>query len=136
MPRKRLLFVFIKGVLLLSGVVVLIGGSLFTAALPYIAINIYSLPPFIFFVFITALFLSVLYVWARISHFSQQVKILALLISMLFLVGGDLCFINTQPKHTSINGAFLLSLAITLCGYVLVLWMFNSLKKSLFANPL
>lgn len=131
MQREQFLFIFIKLVLLLIGIVILIGGSLFTVALPYMFINIHGLPPFIFLVFMATIFLSVLYFWARISFFLRQVKFLVLVISMLFLVGGGLCSIKIHSEHSLINGALLLSLAITLCDYILVLWIIKDLKKYL-----
>lgn len=123
---SRLLLVLVKGITLLIGIAMLIGGGLCSASIPFLKFPKDTL--ILTWVILLAVAVVGLLIFLTIKlSFSEQIKYLVLLMSGLFLVGGGLCSTNSSPQQ--LNGLLLIDIAVTLCGYILVRWIFTKKQK-------
>jgi hypothetical protein len=135
MERFNVLVVtFIKGIALLVGIFMLIGGGICSAALSFSALSENALSQTSITLAMILVFIGLLWVAVTLP-FQKQRNGLLLLTGVLFLVGGGLCGISSNggrgEDKFSYLGLVFLNIAVFFLGYFLIRWIFAKKSKTL-----
>lgn len=127
---KHLSITLIKGLVLLVGIAMLIGGGVCSASIPlmFFAENTKTLLLIILVAAIIGLGLLIFLIIKQ--SFSQQLKYLSWLSMGLFVAGSGLCELKGPLPQSLLAGILLIAVAVALCGYLLIRWILVNKHKS------